>query len=238
VFNPEAVDPTYGGYYLAADLYGSNANNGASGCYTPLGAAAIPAGTTGGSVPEFWMQYDFKNNGGAGGYSAALGAFNSDGDNDRIPGFSFILLENEYRGRTVFQARNVGGWVNSSIIYADGTAAYRVKAHVYNSGGTTSIDVSMYGFDPATHELYLIGSIAPAVILGTGITFDYGMDVFGVKNGLIAPGPTVHAVINYDNMYFSNVGEYIGSDVPAWIPEPATFAILTLGSLMMIIRRK
>jgi hypothetical protein len=201
--------------YLYTNMWRNEADSSVTAIYISLGDANIPAGTTAGNVQEFWLQYDYQaQSGDPGKYAVMFGIFNSAGDNDNIPITNLIGIQNTGTDRSQATRKNSadGMYAAASItIYGDDSPMYRLKAHIYNSGGRTLMDANLYGVDPNTFELHPAlninspsGSVTGFVVLDTGQSFDQGMDVFGVINVI---GPlSARNEFKFDNMYFSTEG--------------------------------
>lgn len=189
-----------GKHYLYTSLGKNTNNNGRAACYTPLGTMAIPAGTAAGAVTPFWMQFDFRTTGGS-SHHTIVGVFNAAGDNDNSPALNYAgaLLEDD---DVIATARNSSGNLQSSQIAHDGiNHLYRVLISVFNSGGRTLMDLTLKSINETTFSTTTIGTIDDFVLLDTGMTFQQGLDSFGVCNSRGSDGTTVQ--IEFDNLYFS-----------------------------------
>lgn len=217
-FIGRAAHPQHGRYYLDANVFRSNGP--IVSIYFPLGEAAIAAGTQAGNFPELWIQYDLKGISGTSttAYASALGIFNANCDNADNSHLNFVGINHGHSTRST--ARKVLNGVDAfsgTLFPLSGVEAYRVKAHIYNSGGRTLMDVAVYGCNAQGALMYDAGSVVGWEILGEGETLDKGMDVFGIKNWKGSPNSTR---AYYDNLYFSTEGEYVGDAWPSWIEQP------------------
>jgi len=134
----------------------------------------------------------------------------------------------------------VGTSTNTTMASLADSVSRRYQAHFYMSGGKMYADVKVGTFNDAT------GALTANVFTQNGILlFDsnvswntVGLNALGLKNLYMSTSSGKFGKFNFDNLYFSTDGEQSMS-VPSWVvPEPATMAILGIGSLIVIGRRK
>ena len=199
--NIEIIPRPNGTPYLYVDMYRNSVNNGAAMIYTPLKSSAITAGTTAGNVTPFWLQLDYRFDGGDGNANVFIGLFNRNGDNDQSPALNWIggiLNGSSMTGR----AYNDDDYASASTMTGESSGTlHRFSMYVYNEDGQTRADLDLYTVDAVTFETTKIGSVDDFVVLESGETFQQGLDVLGVRNTCFSAGP--HAQFSIDNIYFS-----------------------------------
>lgn len=221
-------DLVFGGYYLDTNIIRTTSPTGAiTAIYTLLGPDSIPSGTIAANIPEMWMQFDFMGRGGSSSaaYCVGIGIFNANCNNISNSNLNFLGINQGHNARTL--GRRV---INASETYSDalfsgsGVAAYRVKAHLYhNAAGDLLMDIGMIGYNSDGVQVYDAGSVTGWTVLAAGAILDRGMNAFGIKNWR---GSDHNNEIDYDNLYFSTIGDYEsthgGNSAPmaSWIGEP------------------
>jgi hypothetical protein len=227
------------GGYIDVQFERNNQDDGVAKVFTSLGSF-IPSGTAAGSVPKFWYQFDARNiSCGTSSANIWAGIFNSNGDADGLP--AAITREGaNMRGDaagTVTTASLQGGGTNRT---ATGGPDIRVKIYVYPDGTKASHQITVYALDSAGNEtqLYMddgITLVGGGTWLSAATTVTY--DSFGV---VVSPSSSsVKPHLLFDNFYFSTDGAFSGAmPVPFVAPEPATMALLSIGGLLFIRRRK
>jgi hypothetical protein len=115
--------------------------------------------------------------------------------------------------------------------------ALRMKAHYsYDAGldqGNASLDIYQINADGSTG--ILVKSIS-GVVMDVGLTFT--SDLFGLGNRSNGSKSTsIYNLNRYDNFYYSTVQASTHCELPDFIPEPGTIALLGLGTLLLRKRR-
>jgi hypothetical protein len=186
--------------------------DGWSGVYHTLDSLAIPTGITAGSMPEFWMSFDYKSTTSSGSNSAFFGAFTSTGTSTAYATFDTIGV---ILSSTTCRPAGVLVTNTATSISAPQNNIYRVMMHVYNSGSNTILDTSLYQIDETSGVLTFVDS-RQLTIMASGTSLTKGMDVFGFKN--TTGGLTVNN-FKFDNFYFSTDGPATDLPMP-FVLEP------------------
>jgi hypothetical protein len=230
--------------YLESRTGRSDDDNGASYCKISLGDDSVEpfvSGVPGSAVlwnemPEITMSVDIKWLGSVATTdpSTMIGLFNDDGDNDRDPGFNFLgacVAKGSAltRQMIVYLRAFRGDGQGSTQKTVTGTAftmtgavgdTYRISMHFYQGETDYLGDITVADL---TNSAIPVQSQTGLLIIGGGWSFERGLDSFGVHNALGTDAlANLYAL---DNMNLN-------------IPEPATIAILSIGGLIALRRRK
>lgn len=220
------ITPLLGGkHYLYTNLYRTTVNQGKAAIYTSLDSDVVPAGTTAGNVTPFWLEFDYRFKGANSSYNTFIGVFNASGDNDGNPPINWLgahLAASNVRGLTRDSAN--GAQSETAEISGGGTnVLHRIKMRVYNSGGKTYLDTTLYSIHEETFELTELGEVLGHLVLDTGESYPQGLDSFGIRNTDYPPG--THAQYDFDNCYFSTISANVDHPVPS-------FATLCVSSVL------
>jgi hypothetical protein len=192
-----------GAYYITATPFQRNGTAGYAGLYKSIGTL-IPAGTTGGSVPKCWLQYDYRYDSGMTSYTCMFGLYRTGGSND-YPATSIEWMGVQMGGQTTQATQKQIGSLNptNSANISAGSSIERIKMHIYTYDGNTVMDVNIYAYDLATDTTTLNGSLSHFVVLDKNKALTYGWDAFGLRN---TNGGVKTGNYSFDNMYFSTEG--------------------------------
>jgi len=230
---------TYNGAgYLTARFKSDTA---AQRYYTTL-ASSVTSGT------EFWMSMDVKLNAyTTTSHTNVCGVYNSSSSNNKSNtlGDSFAYINTSTNRYTVYGNYYDSAGTRTSTTAYNTNATWvgyasdmivRIKTHNMPTLNKAQIDIYQLGTD-GSETLIMSTSYSPSSNLNVASSPGATFNQFGLGDLTSSTSAaTVYQEFLVDNMYFSTDHADTNTDLPSFIPEPATLALLGLGAL--VLRRK